>query len=106
MRTVEGQQCETCHRLDADGKDQDYDCNCRAVYSAASDRVEKMEQDLILRMHTAFWKEPAVMFESAGHPNMFWYVGFGSWSVDARYGDPGPAGYWIPDPPLDMHFPN
>uniref|UniRef100_A0A7S4VHL8 Uncharacterized protein n=1 Tax=Alexandrium monilatum TaxID=311494 RepID=A0A7S4VHL8_9DINO len=80
---------------------------CITRWLVGAERVSRMTMRHVIRMLSVDWEEPAVMIEALAYPGRFWYVPYGSWNVRARFGDPGPQGYWIPDPPLpdSLHLP-
>jgi len=95
----------TLKRHENCGTNQTY--NCPTTWTAESRRVNKMTMSHVIKLYKVDWREPAVAFAAAEHPDMFWHVAHASWGVTGRRGDPGPQGYWTPHPPLprSIHLP-
>mmetsp|Transcript_19477 Transcript_19477/g.61187 ORF Transcript_19477/g.61187 Transcript_19477/m.61187 type:complete len:323 (-) Transcript_19477:134-1102(-) len=95
--------------MDRQCDDHNHGSHCVTSWPVGSERVSEMSLRHVIRMFYVDREEPepAVMIEAVSYPGRFWYVPYGSWNVRARFGDPGPQGYWIPDPPLpdSLHLP-
>jgi len=95
--TRASEQCDTCRVGHSDEP-----CNCRPQWSASGRLVMKMSSDLPIHLTPVPWEEPAFLISSIQWPSLTWMAMTLSYYVATVYGDPGPQGYWIPEPPLNV----